>query len=137
MSSSANSAVTVDIVVVPQRRAHTVATRTLSLPLAVRVVCTAYVVAGVKSEPLGCDVPVAEDKEGSEHWLGAEIEDSVENSFTVGSDHIATLTQAPCNRIQTPEPKRPGAAEDEGLADVGTEEARVLAAFPEEDVTDV
>jgi len=62
MSISANSAISVSIVGIPQRRAHAVMTRSLRLPLAIRVVSTAYVVAGVKAQSLGSDVPVSEDE---------------------------------------------------------------------------
>jgi len=102
VSISANSAISISIVRVPQRRAHAVSTRSLRLPLAIRVVCAADVVAGVKAQSLGSDVPVAEDEEGTEDWLSAEIEDSVEDGFGVGSDHVATLAETPGDWVQTP-----------------------------------
>ena len=49
MSIGANSAVGVGIVRVPQRRTHAVSTRSLRLPLAIRVVSAADVVAGVEA----------------------------------------------------------------------------------------
>jgi len=60
------------------------------------------VVAGVKAQSLGSDVPVAEDEEGTEDWLSAEIEDSVEDGFGVWSDDIATFTETPGDWVQTP-----------------------------------
>ena len=137
MSISANRAIGVGIIGVPQRRAHAVSARSLRLPLTVRVVCAAHVVAGVEAQSLGSNVPVSEDEEGAEDWLGAEVEDSVEDGFRVGGDDIATLTETPGDWVKAPEEKCPGAAEEESLAHVGAEEVGVLAGFPEEDVADV
>lgn len=78
------------------------------------------------------DAPVAPDQESSEHWLGHDIQNTVEHGLGVRCDDVATLRQSPGNWVQEPQEDGPNTANLVGLEDVRADSGGVLACGPDD-----
>ena len=58
------------------------------------------VITDVKTQPGRVDVAVAPQEEGTKDWLSHDIKDTIENSFRIGCNNIAALTEAPGDRVE-------------------------------------
>lgn len=61
------------------------------------------VVANAETKTRRLDVAVAEDEEGTENWLGEQVEDTVEDGLRVGGNNVTTLANTPGDRVESPE----------------------------------
>lgn len=68
---------------------------------------------------------MAPEEESAEDGLGHEVEDTIEDSFGVRGNDIATLRQAPGDGIQEPDKDGPDTDDSVGLQNVGAENASV------------
>lgn len=68
---------------------------------------------------------MAPEEESAEDGLGHEVDDTVEDSFGVRGNDIATLRQAPGDGIQEPDEDGPDADDGVDLQNIGTENASV------------
>ena len=71
----------------------------------------------MKADQNWVDVAVAEEEDGAEDWLGKDVEDTVEDSFRVWRNDIATLAETPSDRIHEPEEDGPETAGEIGCID--------------------
>ena len=79
---------------------------------------TVIVIADVEAEGSWVDVAVTPEKQGTEDWFGKDVENTVEHSFGVWSNYIATLGKTPGDWIDEPEEDGPCTAHYVSSADV-------------------
>lgn len=60
------------------------------------------------------NISVTKKKQGTEDGLGKNIENTVEDSFGVGSNDVATLRHTPSNWVKEPEEDSPSTTHEEG-----------------------
>ena len=75
----------------------------------------------VNAKASDVDVAVAPDEESAKDGLGENVEDTIEDSFRVRGDDIATFRQAPGDGVQEPKANGPDAANGVDSVDVCTE----------------
>lgn len=57
------------------------------------------VVLDSKAKTSRVNVPVSPNKESTEDGLRQEVQDTVEDSFRIGGNQVASLADAPCNWV--------------------------------------
>lgn len=60
------------------------------------------VITDVKTKSCRVNVSVAPKEQSAKDWLGEDVEDTVEDSFGIRSNNIATLGQTPGNWVDEP-----------------------------------
>jgi len=95
------------------------------------------VVVDVETKTGRVDATVAPDEKSTEDRLGDQVEDTVEDSFRIGGDNIATLADTPGDRVEDPEKSGERAAHGEAAADILAENIGVTATFPDENPDNV
>lgn len=60
------------------------------------------IVTDVKTQTSRVDTAVTPDKESTKHWLGKQVEDTVEDGFRVRGNNVTALTYTPGNWIENP-----------------------------------
>ena len=76
------------------------------------------IIANVEPQACRVDATVTPEQKTSEYRLGADVENAVEDGFTVRRDHVAAFAQTPSDGVQEPEERSPGANDQEGFANV-------------------
>ena len=69
-------------------------------------------------------------KESTEHGLGQNIEDTIEDSLGIWSNDITALRYTPGDWVEKPEENSPDATYQVRTADIGTQDIGVLACCP-------
>ena len=77
----------------------------------------AWVILDAEAEDSRVNIAVTHDQNGTEDWLGKEVENAVEDGFRVRRNDISSLAETPSNRIDKPEEDSPRAADLIGFAD--------------------
>ena len=72
------------------------------------------------------NIAMTPEQQSTEAWFGKDVENTIEDSFGVRRDDVATLAESPGNRIKEPQEHGPAAAEQIDLA--SAERHCVLAA---------
>lgn len=83
------------------------------------------------------DVTMAPEKKSTKHRLRQQIEDTVEYSFAIRGNDIATFRKTPGNRVQEPQENGQDTANIVGATDIWTESECVLTRNEDQDVHDV
>lgn len=94
------------------------------------------VLANVKTQPARIDVAVAPDHNGAECYLGEDVEHTVENTFRIGVNDVATFREAPRNWVEEPQETRESTAHEEDAANILALDECVTSSFPKELVKD-
>lgn len=89
-------------------------------------------IADVQTKAGWVDLPVADDEHYGEDWLCEEIKDTIEYSFRIGSDDVATLANTPGDWVAEPDNEGDNTAEHVDLVDIATEAAGMRTALPSE-----
>lgn len=84
-----------------------------------------------------CDGPVTPEEKSTEHWLGEEIQDAVENGFAIRCDDITTFCESPSDGVEEPQEDCEDAASQVRTSDVGTQSIGVAAAKEDQYVYNV
>lgn len=84
------------------------------------------------AEASGFNIAVTPEQESTKNWLGQDVQDTVEHSFRVGRDDIATFRKSPSYRVEEPEEGGPSADDEVSSRDIRPNRRRVLAAGPDE-----
>ena len=88
------------------------------------------VIANVKSKLIRVDIAMSPDEKRTEHRLGEQVQDTVEDGFGVGRDDVSTFAETPGDWVEEPERDGPYTADEECAANVGTEGFGVEAGDP-------
>lgn len=77
------------------------------------------------------------EEKSTKHWLGENIQDTIEDGFTIRCDDITTFRKTPGNGVEEPKEDCEDTADHIRTADIGTESVGVAAAEEDEDVHNV
>lgn len=90
------------------------------------------VVAELEPQMGWIDLAVIENKGKGEEWLGQHVQDTVIDCFAVRCNDIASICNAPADRIAKPDDEGDQAADDVALVDVAAQVTRILATLPDQ-----
>ncbi len=99
--------------------------------------CNLISIVNRESQSGRIDIPVSHDQRDTEDRLRQEVENAVEDSFTVGRDEIGALGDSPRDGIDRPDEQRQDTAEHVGPIDVRAQHLGASATLAGELVEDV
>lgn len=82
------------------------------------------------SKPSRIDIAMTPEEESAEHWLGHDVENTVEHSFRVWRDDVSSFRKSPCDGVQEPKEDGPNTANEVSSRDVCAKSGSVLASSP-------
>ena len=91
---------------------------------------TLIVVADVETESSRVDFAVTQEEQSAEDWLSHDVENTVEDSFRIRGDDVATFAKTPGDWVDKPKEDGPDTAEEEGPVNVRAESISMLACDP-------
>ncbi len=88
------------------------------------------IITDMNSQSSRVDVAMTPEEKGTEHRLGQDIKDTVEDGLGIGGDDVAAFAETPGDRVEEPEEDGPAAADEVDARDVGTDVGGMLASYP-------
>jgi len=94
-------------------------------------------VSGLELVDLIRYLPHVEQVDEEEDWLGQQVEDAVEEHFTVGRDDVASVSQTPCDGVEKPQSSENERRDGVRLVGFVTESLSVGTSWEDEGPEDV
>jgi hypothetical protein len=88
------------------------------------------IVTDVETHVGRINIPVTGDEGDAEHWFGAKVKDTIEDSLGVRGDNVSSFADTPGNRVAAPDEECPNTADQKDAVHVGPEGFGVLAPLP-------